>query len=157
AYLAGIPQRPNAYSPFDEDTLRAGIERQHTVLKRMLDNGKISETEYEEAKQFDIANSLAKGKKHVYEEYPYLFEAIQERTAIALMKADGVDADALDVAQYDDMLTEYKQKAARSEEHTSELQSRENLVCRLLPGKKKGPETLAARLPSTCGARPATD
>ena len=112
AYLAGIPQRPNAYSPFDEDTLRTGIERQHTVLKRMLDNGKISETEYEEAKQFDIANSLAKGKKHVYEEYPYLFEAIQERTAIALMKADGVDADALDAAQYDDMLTEYKQKAA---------------------------------------------
>src|SRR5690606_39601098 len=28
-------------------------------------------------------------------------------------------------------------KAARSEEHTSELQSRENLVCRLLPEKKK--------------------
>src|SRR5690606_40718222 len=26
----------------------------------------------------------------------------------------------------------------RSEEHTSELQSRENLVCRLLPEKKKG-------------------
>src|SRR5690606_41187977 len=26
---------------------------------------------------------------------------------------------------------------ARSEEHTSELQSRENLVCRLLPEKKK--------------------
>src|SRR5690606_41621351 len=28
--------------------------------------------------------------------------------------------------------------AARSEEHTSELQSRENLVCRLLLEKKKG-------------------
>src|SRR3712207_7507003 len=26
---------------------------------------------------------------------------------------------------------------ARSEEHTAELQSRQNLVCRLLPGKKK--------------------
>src|SRR5256886_11530833 len=26
---------------------------------------------------------------------------------------------------------------ARSEEHTSELQSQSNLVCRLLPGKKK--------------------
>src|SRR5690606_40577695 len=30
---------------------------------------------------------------------------------------------------------------ARSEEHTSELQSRENLVCRLLLEKKKQPET----------------
>src|SRR5690606_40876611 len=34
--------------------------------------------------------------------------------------------------------------ALRSEEHTSELQSRENLVCRLLREKKK----------KTCGARP---
>src|SRR5690606_42059971 len=30
--------------------------------------------------------------------------------------------------------------ADRSEEHTSELQSRENLVCRLLLEKKKGPK-----------------
>src|SRR5690606_41394778 len=30
-----------------------------------------------------------------------------------------------------------RQRAARSEEHTSELQSRENLVCRLLLEKKK--------------------
>src|SRR5690606_39846241 len=29
------------------------------------------------------------------------------------------------------------EEALRSEEHTSELQSRENLVCRLLPVKKK--------------------
>src|SRR5690606_40008255 len=32
---------------------------------------------------------------------------------------------------------------ARSEEHTSELQSRENLVCRLLLEKKKGSEAVA--------------
>src|SRR5215475_15924431 len=31
----------------------------------------------------------------------------------------------------------HRQSAARSEEHTSELQSRENLVCRLLLEKKK--------------------
>src|SRR5207302_9282248 len=30
-------------------------------------------------------------------------------------------------------------RSARSEEHTSELQSREKLVCRLLPEKKKRP------------------
>src|SRR5690606_41320018 len=33
--------------------------------------------------------------------------------------------------------TENHHKAVRSEEHTSELQSRENLVCRLLLEKKK--------------------
>ena len=34
-----------------------------------------------------------------------------------------------------------KGKALRSEEHTSELQSRENLVCRLLLEKKKKKKT----------------
>src|SRR5690606_41327633 len=34
---------------------------------------------------------------------------------------------------------------ARSEEHTSELQSRENLVCRLLLEKKNAPEDQRAR------------
>src|SRR5690606_40076065 len=38
-------------------------------------------------------------------------------------------------------LTIYSTESAmRSEEHTSELQSRENLVCRLLLEKKKGAE-----------------
>src|SRR5690606_40804779 len=36
------------------------------------------------------------------------------------------------------------QEAARSEEHTSELQSRENLVCRLLLEKKKAIRTTKA-------------
>src|SRR5690606_40128349 len=35
--------------------------------------------------------------------------------------------------------------SARSEEHTSELQSRENLVCRLLLEKKKEDETLTVQ------------
>src|SRR5436309_12665700 len=41
-----------------------------------------------------------------------------------------------------------RQSLARSEEHTSELQSRENLVCRLLLEKKK---SLSA---AKCGGRP---
>src|SRR5690606_39588880 len=36
--------------------------------------------------------------------------------------------------------------ANRSEEHTSELQSRENLVCRLLLEKKKGKKNKLAKL-----------
>lgn len=112
AYLAGIPQRPNAYSPFAADTLQAGTKRQHTVLKRMLENGAISEAEYEEAKQFNIEKSLAQAHKHLYEEYPYLFEAISKETALALMKADGIELEALDAEQYDEQLAVYKQKAA---------------------------------------------
>src|SRR5436309_15536106 len=37
---------------------------------------------------------------------------------------------------------------SRSEEHTSELQSRENLVCRLLLEKKKQPLVSLVRMPS---------
>src|SRR5690606_40815380 len=37
-------------------------------------------------------------------------------------------------------------KLARSEEHTSELQSRENLVCRLLLEKKKNNDILLTRI-----------
>src|SRR5690606_42154873 len=39
-------------------------------------------------------------------------------------------------------LEQLGQVAARSEEHTSELQSRENLVCRLLLEKKKSKATM---------------
>src|SRR5436309_4003610 len=41
--------------------------------------------------------------------------------------------------------------AARSEEHTSELQSRENLVCRLLLEKKKGEREGDTQHDGDCG------
>src|SRR5690606_39368499 len=47
----------------------------------------------------------------------------------------------LDANDIDDergvVIEEYRTRLGRSEEHTSELQSRENLVCRLLLEKKK--------------------
>src|SRR3712207_8773070 len=46
--------------------------------------------------------------------------------------------EALEVARYDDPPGgEERRRAGRSEEHTSELQSRQYLVCRLLLEKKK--------------------
>src|SRR2546430_2911056 len=42
----------------------------------------------------------------------------------------------------------YHQLLHRSEEHTSELQSQSNLVCRLLLEKKKNTETTVVALPS---------
>src|SRR2546427_9078013 len=44
--------------------------------------------------------------------------------------------------------------AARSEEHTSELQSQSNLVCRLLLEKKKGIEQTPTHLPYHSGDKP---
>src|SRR5690606_39892071 len=53
-----------------------------------------------------------------------------ESVAVELMKRGAVDYLLKDVDFLDNL------PAARSEEHTSELQSRENIVCRLLLEKK---------------------
>src|SRR2546430_6232973 len=64
---------------------------------------------------------------------------------------DFADAEIGDVVE-----AEPGQRSPRSEEHTSELQSQSNLVCRLLLEKKTNP-SLSARSPtlslfdSTCG------
>src|SRR5690606_42026764 len=59
--------------------------------------------------------------------------------------ADGKSGEALrrlriskERSAKEDASTRCRAALARSEEHTSELQSRENLVCRLLLEKKKG-------------------
>src|SRR5687768_18326215 len=44
-------------------------------------------------------------------------------------------------------------RAARSEEHTSELQSRLHLVCRLVPAKKNRPAHERCRVASVAHAR----
>src|SRR3989442_4215967 len=49
---------------------------------------------------------------------------------------DSID-EPLDCQQCRQMLPEYAEAMDRSEEHTSELQSRPHLVCRLLLEKKK--------------------
>src|SRR6476661_6267125 len=47
-----------------------------------------------------------------------------------------------------------RSRASRSEEHTSELQSHLNLVCRLLPAKKKFPRALGAGDTTRSGVSP---
>src|SRR2546422_6544275 len=62
----------------------------------------------------------------------------EQRTTVLLDPADG------SVRQVDQVTTQQGQKA-RSEEHTSELQSRLHLVCRLLLEKKKTQERATDR------------
>src|SRR5690625_6501105 len=94
--LAGLPQRPSAYNPYENPDLMEG--RVDTVLKLMVRHNKITQAEADEARSVDIASTLS-GKRP------------------AARKHDGF--------------------VQRSEEHTSELQSRGHLVCRLLLEKKK--------------------
>src|SRR3989442_11697814 len=68
-------------------------------------------------------------------------------------------ADHLALVFRDQTLTpvQYLAAASRSEEHTSELQSRPHLVCRLLLEKKKLPRRGEPRLLEPRGARPVQD
>jgi len=90
AYLAGIPQNPAAYSPFLEGGLERGLERQKTVLNRMLEVGYITEEEYEEALSFDIAASLAKPTPKAFDRYPALTMEVEKRAAEILLQRKGI-------------------------------------------------------------------
>src|SRR5438874_1809903 len=60
-----------------------------------------------------------------------LFE-VKERPQIRRIRYDGIHS-----ISESDILDRFKERKVRSEEHTSELQSRRDLVCRLLLEKKK--------------------
>ncbi len=107
AYLAGIPQNPSAYTPFREGGIERGIERQKTVLNRMLEAGYITPEEYRAALAFDIASSLAKPTPKAFERYPSLTMEVEKRAAEILVEQKGIQRDdpgyqeALDKARQD--------------------------------------------------------
>ncbi|MBN3526041.1 penicillin-binding protein 1A [Paenibacillus apiarius] len=91
AYLAGLPQLPSAYSAFNgkgepnEKGLTRAIERQKLVLKRMLEEHKITQQQYNEATAFDIRASIAKPKEKAYATYPYLMLEAERAAAEVLL------------------------------------------------------------------------
>ena len=91
AYLAGLPQRPSAYSAFtgrgefNEANFKRAVERQRLVLRRMLEEGKITREEYEEALRFDLRASLAQPTEKAYNTYPYLMLEVERQAAELLV------------------------------------------------------------------------
>lgn len=92
AYLAGLPQLPSSYSAFngkgefDEKAFNRAVNRQHRVLASMLEEGKITQAEYEEAKAFDIKKSLAPRTQKAYVTYPYLMMEVERQASNILMQ-----------------------------------------------------------------------
>src|SRR5690606_40998630 len=82
-------------------------KRQETSLEKKL------ERKYEKAQDYTYTNWVLKSSDSVRKVFKEKFTSAELTTIVALNRVD------------------------RSEEHTSELQSRENLVCRLLLEKKK--------------------
>lgn len=92
AYLAGLPQLPSAYSAFtsrgsfDEAGFNKAAARQQLVLKRMLEEGKITEQQHQEALKFDLKGSLAQPQKKAYATYPFLMLEVERVAAAELVK-----------------------------------------------------------------------
>ena len=58
ALIAGIPQNPTYYNPYNTAGNKALIARQHTVLDYMAEQGVITRDESEKAKKIDILSTL---------------------------------------------------------------------------------------------------
>lgn len=91
AYIAGMLQAPSRYIPFEQYNptgLEAGIKRQKLVLSHMLENGYITQQQYNEALAYDIKANLAQPRERAYRQYPFLMMEIEERAAKVLIDQD---------------------------------------------------------------------
>ncbi|MBW5444708.1 carboxypeptidase [Cohnella sp. CFH 77786] len=93
AYLAGVPQLPSLYSiftskgEFKEESFKRAMDRQRLVLRRMLEENKITQAQYQEALAFDIYGSLAKPVEKAYNTYPYLMLEVERQASELLVLA----------------------------------------------------------------------
>ncbi|TGU71020.1 penicillin-binding protein, partial [Mesorhizobium sp. M00.F.Ca.ET.186.01.1.1] len=88
SYLAGMIQNPGAYSPFRAESYQRGKERQKMVLDRMMENGYITQAQYDGALKADLKAQLAKPAQQAYREVPFLMMEIEDRAARQLVDAD---------------------------------------------------------------------
>lgn len=85
AYLVGMLQSPGLYDPYDPEGLKRGIDRMRYVLESMRKLGKITEEEYRDALNYDIAGSLKSDLPQISSNrYPILTEEILDEAAEAL-------------------------------------------------------------------------
>lgn len=118
AYLVGLLQGPANYLPYG-DTEEAGLKRMKTVLMRMKQDGKIDETEYETALQFDLIGSIkeAKSTDSAYRDYPFLMFEIIDRSAEQLVQQDlkvqGIDIQDVGQEAYQKLYNELLEKKKR--------------------------------------------
>lgn len=85
AYIAGMLQSPAKYIPFTDKGLKAGMNREKMVLQRMLENGKITKKDYDDALKVDLSKQLKSAQVKVSDHYPYLSNEIERRTAEILV------------------------------------------------------------------------
>ncbi|WP_103109391.1 penicillin-binding protein 1A [Brevibacillus reuszeri] len=117
SYLAGMIQNPGAYAPFGNESYSRGKERQKMVLDRMLENGYITQNQYDAAYKTDLKAQLAKPTQQAYREVPFLMMEIEERAARQLVDADlkekGRDKSTIGRNEYRQLIEEKRRDLLR--------------------------------------------
>ncbi|MED1954537.1 transglycosylase domain-containing protein [Brevibacillus centrosporus] len=118
SYLAGMIQNPGAYTPFAAEGYERGKERQKMVLDRMLENGYITQTQYDGASKADLKTALAKPTEQAYREVPFLMMEIEDRAARQLVDADlkekGRDKNTVGRNEYRQLVEEKRRDILRN-------------------------------------------
>ncbi|WP_019122043.1 PBP1A family penicillin-binding protein [Brevibacillus massiliensis] len=121
SYLAGIPQNPIGYSPFSSEGYANGKKRQKTVLDRMLENGYITQAQYDQALNTDLKANLAKPEAQAYSKHPFLMMEIEERAAKALVDTklaqEGRDKSSVGSNEYRQMTEDKRREMLRNGYH----------------------------------------
>ena len=94
AFLAGLPNNPFQFSPYSrmdgiktKEGIKPGIDRMQLVLRRMLETGHITRSQFEEAKEYDITKDFRKPSKRKTKDnsYPFIM-AETEKRAIEILQ-----------------------------------------------------------------------
>ncbi len=123
AFIAGLPQSPFGYTPYTQggelkkpEGIEPGLTRLKTVLKRMYDDGRLTEKQYEESLTYDITKDFIPRVESSVEKYPYLTFEIEKRAkdilAGILAKEDGYTDE--DLKNDKELQNEYKILADRN-------------------------------------------
>lgn len=118
SFLAGMIQNPGAYSPFGNESYQRGKERQKMVLDRMLENGYITQSQYDSAINTDLKAQLAKPTQQAYREVPFLMMEIEERASRQLVDAElkekGLDKSTIGRNEYRQLIEEKRRDILRN-------------------------------------------
>lgn len=92
ALLAGITKNPAKYNPFTEKGRQEAKKRQEVILGKMLELGKISQEEYEQAIDEDLKYALNTGSRQATSVQSYFVDQVIVDVRNALMEEMNISA-----------------------------------------------------------------
>lgn len=100
ALLAGIPNRPATYNPMNEYGRRNCLRRMRLILNTMLESGRISAQQYDEALNQEIVFDFSAQKTSTAAVHNWFVESVIDEVRQDLMEKKGYSRDLADLAIY---------------------------------------------------------